>query len=56
MMASLEDMLTSIEIMLAGKMSRENGGADVDPNNIPEDYAGFDGYEFWVGYAAAQRK
>ena len=56
MMASVEDMLTSIEIMLAGRLSRENGGIEVDPNNIPQDDAGFDGYEFWVGYAAAQRK
>lgn len=56
MMASVEDMLTSIEIMLAGRLSRENGGVEVDPNNIPADDKGFDGYKFWVGYAAAQRK
>lgn len=56
LMASVEDMLTSIEIMLAGRLSREKGGVPVDPNNIPMDDKGFDGYEFWVGYAAAQRK
>ena len=55
MMATVEDMLTSIEIMLAGRLSRENGGIEVDPNNIPEDDAGFDGYAFWLEYSAPFR-
>ena len=55
LMAPLEDMLTSIEIMLAGRRSRENGGIDVDPNNIPMDDEGFDGYVFWQEYSAAQK-
>ncbi len=56
LMASTEDMLTSIEIMLAGRLSRENGGVEVDPNNIPMDDPGFDGYKFWLEYSAAQKK
>ena len=55
-LAPIPDILESIKVMLAGKISRENGGKEVKLTEIPEDYRGYDGYEFEVGYAAAAKK
>ncbi len=55
--APAEDIIDSILIMLAGKLSRdEKNGAPVRLDEIPADYAGFDGDAFEKGYAAAAGK
>ena len=55
-MASGDALIESILIMLAGRLSRERGGALVRLDEIPADYNGFDGYEFERDYAAAAGK
>lgn len=55
-LAPVSDILESVKIMLAGKISRENGGRDVRLDEIPEDYEGYDGYAFEKEYAAAAKK
>ena len=46
----------AIKIMLAGRLSRENGGGAVKIEDIPEDDPGFDGDDFQRGYAKAAAK
>lgn len=53
--APLEDLIESVMIMLAGRISRGNGGGAVMLSDIPEDYEGFDGALFERGYAAAAK-
>ena len=55
-LATIEELSETIKIMLAGKISRENGGKVVALDEIPEDYEGYDGAEFEKGYAAAANK
>ncbi len=55
-MATVDELVQSVSIMLAGRISMEKGGAEVPISDIPGDYAGFDGYEFEKGYAAASKK
>ena len=52
-LAPIPDILDSIKIMLAGRLSRERGGAPVRLADIPEDDPGYDGNLFEKGYAAA---
>ncbi|HML45947.1 MAG TPA: hypothetical protein PKE04_04270, partial [Clostridia bacterium] len=54
--APVEDILESILIMLAGRISREQGGGPVKLSDIPADDPGFDGAAFEKGYAAAAKK
>lgn len=54
-LASIEAITESVRIMIAGRISRENGGAEVYIKDIPEDDRGFDGYLFERGYAAASK-
>jgi|LSQX01.3.fsa_nt_gb hypothetical protein len=54
-LASANEILESVKIMLAGKVSRENNGVDVCINNIPEG-ASFDGYLFEKEYAKASSR
>jgi predicted dehydrogenase len=54
--APLEDLIESILIMLAGRVSRERGGGPVRLADIPADYPGYDGDEFERGYAANAKK
>ena len=51
-----EELIESILIMLAGKISRERGGGPVRLEDIPPDYSGFDGNAFERGYAASAKK
>jgi hypothetical protein len=55
-LAPVTDLTESIKIMLAGKLSREKGGAVIALSDIPEDYPGFDGTAFENEYAAAAPK
>lgn len=54
-LAPIETLTESIKIMLAGKVSRENGGVEVKLSEIPED-ASYDGDLFEKGYAAKASK
>lgn len=53
---SVKDMTNSIKLMLAGRLSREQGGIEVNIADIPEDDPGFDGSLFKKEYAAAANK
>ena len=52
-LSPVSDILDSIKIMLAGRLSREKGGEPVRIDEIPEDDPGFDGDAFERGYGAA---
>lgn len=54
--ATVEELTDSVKIMLAGRISRENGGGAVRIDEIPEDDPGFDGDHFEKGYAAAAKR
>lgn len=49
----VEAITESVKIMLAGRLSRANGGKEIALADIPEDDPGFDGAEFIKGYAAS---
>jgi len=51
-----EELVDAIRIMLAGRLSRERGGAPVRTAEIPDDDPGYDGDLFEKGYAAAAKK
>lgn len=55
-LASVDTILESIRIMLAGRISREQGGGTVRLDDIPASDPGFDGTAFEKGYAAAASK
>ncbi|HNQ34538.1 MAG TPA: Gfo/Idh/MocA family oxidoreductase [bacterium] len=55
-LAPVAALTESVKIMLAGRLSRERGGAEVGLEEIPADDPGFDGTAFGAGYAAASRK
>lgn len=52
-MASASELVESVKIMLAGKVSRVNNGLEVRLSDIPADDPGFDGRAFEKEYAAA---
>lgn len=54
-LVSVTDMTMGVKIMLAGKKSKENGGAEVALTDLCESDAGFDGYAFEAFYAESQR-
>lgn len=53
--ASVDALAESILIMLAGRISREQGGGAARLADIPHDDPGFDGAGFYKGYAAAAK-
>ena len=55
-LAQIPDIIESIKIMLAGRLSKQNGGQPVRLDDIPENDPGFDGAAFETGYAAAAKK
>lgn len=55
-LAPIATITDSIRVMLAGRISREKGGAEVKLSDIPKDDPGFDGASFAKGYAAAAAK
>ncbi len=55
-LAPVHELTESVKIMLAGKISRERGGEEVEISSIPPDYAGFDGKEFEQVYAENAKK
>ena len=54
-LVSVTDMTMAVKIMLAGKKSKENGGAEVALADLCESDVGFDGYAFETFYAESQR-
>ena len=52
-LSPVSEILDSIKIMLAGRLSRQRGGSVVRIDEIPEDDPGFDGDAFERGYAAS---
>lgn len=54
--ATVDEMLMSVRIMLAGRKSKLAGGAEELISELSPADGGFDGAEFCVGYAAAQKK
>lgn len=50
------EIIESIKMMLAGRLSRERGGESVQLSDIPEDDPGFDGNQFEREYSAAAAK
>lgn len=55
-LADMEEVFEAIMIMLAGRLSRKEGGGYVRLCEIPDDDPGYDGYVFEKGYAAAAKK
>jgi predicted dehydrogenase len=51
-LASIEELTDAIRIMLAARISREQGGGEVSIEDIPEDDPGYDGQAFYDEYAA----
>jgi len=49
--ADIEDLIDVSLALFAGKISRENGGKEVKISDIPDDYEGFNGTEFAIGYS-----
>lgn len=55
-MASMDALIESIKIALAGKISRETSGCEVTLSEIPAGYEGYDGKVFADGYALTSKK
>ncbi len=55
-LASVEELTDSIKIMLAGRISRQQGGGEVKIADIPENDPGFDGKAFEEDYAVKTPK
>lgn len=55
-LAPPERLTASIKIMLAGRLSKEGGGAEIKPEDIPADDPGFNGKEFNIKYASTASK
>lgn len=54
-LATVTALTESVKIMLAGRISRANGGGEVKLTDIPIDDPGYDGDQFEQEYAAAQK-
>lgn len=52
-LADVPGITESVKIMLAGRISKANGGVEVNIDDIPADDPGFDGSQFEREYAAA---
>jgi len=55
-LATVAELTESIKIMLAGRLSRQQGAAEVKLPDIPDDDPGYDGAAFEKSYAANARK
>lgn len=55
-LAAMPELLDSVEIMLAGRISRERNGAAVNLGDIPNQDKGYDGQAFFNEYSAAAKK
>ena len=54
--ATVDEMLMSVRIMLAGRKSKLAGGAEALISELSPADGGFDGAESCVGYPATQKK
>ncbi len=54
--AGITELTESVKIMLAGRISRANGGTEVSLSDIPADNPGYDGTKFEKEYAATATK
>jgi len=54
-LAPVPKMTEAVKTLLAGRLSRVNGGAEILLSGIPESDPGFDGHEFEKEYAAASK-
>lgn len=54
-LAPVATLSESVKIMLAGRLSRARGGAEIALTAIPDDDPGYDGNAFERGYAATAR-
>ena len=54
-LANMEQLTDSIQVALAGKCSKENGGKAVAVDSKALETVSFDGYAFEKGYAAAAK-
>ena len=55
-LSTMEEMVDSIKVLLAGRVSRNNGGEEISLDSPLLYDVSFDGHEFERGYAAAARK
>jgi len=55
-LASIDDQIESIKILLAGKVSRENKGMPVSLLDLPAFSPSYNGHEFEQAYAAVQSR
>jgi hypothetical protein len=55
-LAAVPEITESVKVLLAGRLSRERGGAEVALSDIPADDPGYDGAAFAEGYAARAAK
>jgi predicted dehydrogenase len=55
-LAPVDTLTEAVKIMLAARISRENGGRQVKPADIPDNDPGYDGYAFEKEYAANAKK
>jgi len=53
--ASMKEITDSVRVMLAGKLSKEKGGAEISVYSDELENVRFDGYEFEKKYAAASK-
>ena len=55
-LAPVPALTESVRIMLAGRISREQGGGECRLTDIPDNDPGYDGHAFERTYAAAAKK
>lgn len=55
-LASMEEMIDAVKIMLAGKASKENGGIEVGTDSPLLEQVSFDGNEFEKNYSKTAKK
>ena len=55
-LASMEEMVDAIKIMIAGKASKENGGIEVSLDSLLLEKTSYDGNEFEKNYSATAKK
>jgi len=55
-LVTVRDLTHSVEIMLAARLSRENGGTEVNLSDIPENDPGYNGAAFEREYSAVARR
>jgi hypothetical protein len=55
-LASMEDMVDALKVFFAGKVSKNEGGAEILLSSPKLYDVSFDGYAFETAYAASQKK